>query len=348
MQSQEQQRKVLVTWLYIGVFMVMVQVLLGGITRLTGSGLSITEWKPIIGAMYPSSPDQWNDAFAKYKTIAQYQLLNDDFTLSDFKFIFFWEWLHRNWARFIGIVFFIPFLFFIIKGYIKKEDGNKFIILFLVGALQGLVGWVMVASGINDTNLYVNHFKLAAHFITALIALTFIYWLALDYSKAATLSINNQAIKTWTVSIIVLLILQLFYGAFMAGLKAASAAPTWPTINGDIVPYGMWGKSIFSHPIVVHFIHRNLAYVITALIIIFTIKFKNRIIQTPRFFYMPLVLVIVQVVLGIASVLYAGQALRNNMGIFEWNAQLHQLVAMFLLLSLVRLLFGLRKSSTIQ
>ncbi len=339
----ERQRKIIATWLYIGLAMVVIQILLGGITRLTGSGLSITEWKPILGAMYPANENQWQEAFSQYKTIAQYQYLNADYTLADFKFIFFWEWLHRNWARFIGIVFFIPFLFFILKGYINKENGNKFIILFLVGALQGLVGWVMVASGINNTNLYVNHFKLAAHFLTALLALVFIFWLIQDYTKITLVNATTNLVR-WSQIMLVLLVVQLFFGALMAGLKAAQAAPTWPTINGELWPAGMWGKSIFNHPILVHFMHRGIGYLIALVTILFICKAKKNISLLPFYFYWPLILVIIQIVLGVASVLYAPNAVRNNMGTFEWAAQIHQLTALFLLLSWVKLFYVLKKS----
>src|SRR5215470_9743790 len=157
-------------WLLLGIAMLMVQVLLGGITRLTGSGLSITEWKPIMGALPPMNDEQWNVAFDKYKQIAQYKYLNSSFTLSDFKFIFFWEWFHRLWARLIGVAFIIPFIIFLIQKRFKKQMIRPMIILFLLGALQGLVGWIMVMSGLEDSDrLYVSHYRLAIHFILALV-----------------------------------------------------------------------------------------------------------------------------------------------------------------------------------
>src|SRR5215475_5432448 len=131
-------------WLLIGIGMLVIQVLLGGITRLTGSGLSITEWKPIMGALPPMNDQQWNEAFDKYKQIAQYKYINSSFTLSDFKSIFFWEWFHRLWARLIGVVFIIPFVIFLIQKRFKEKMIRPLIILFLLGALQGLVGWIMV------------------------------------------------------------------------------------------------------------------------------------------------------------------------------------------------------------
>jgi cytochrome c oxidase assembly protein subunit 15 len=165
--SEKSSRPVAI-WLLIGIVMLMVQVLLGGITRLTGSGLSITEWKPVMGALPPLNDQQWNEAFDKYKQIAQYKYLNSSFNLSDFKSIFFWEWFHRLWARLIGVVFLIPFIIFLVQNRFKKEMVKPMIILFLLGGLQGLVGWVMVMSGLNEENLYVSHYRLAIHFIFAL------------------------------------------------------------------------------------------------------------------------------------------------------------------------------------
>ncbi len=350
--------RIIASWLYVGVVMIIVQVLLGGVTRLTGSGLSITEWKPIMGALPPLNEAEWIIAFDKYKQIGQYKFINADFTLSNFKFIFFWEWLHRNWARVIGLVFFIPFVVFIIKGMIPKKYISHFVIIFFIGALQGLVGWIMVASGLNDDMLFVNYFKLATHFLTALLALCVVYWYALffaDNSKEILLdkfdlnTINNNKptifypinYKMYIGTLLALLIVQLGYGAFMAGLKAAAAAPTWPSINGAFAPDGMRGKSFYSHPINVHFVHRNLAYIITILVLLFTISaatIKNNTTWTKAIKW-PMIFVVLQVILGISTVLLANHPARNAMGPFEWSAQFHQLIALFLLLSLVKLFY---------
>src|SRR5689334_1241383 len=181
-------------WLLIGIFMLVVQVLLGGITRLTGSGLSITEWKPIMGALPPMNNHDWNIAFEKYKQIAQYKYVNAYFTLSDFKSIFFWEWFHRLWARLIGVVFLIPFVIFIIQKRFGKDMIRPLIILFILGGLQGLVGWIMVKSGLEDEGLlYVSHYKLAIHFIFALGLLCYTLWFALQLLIPSNqITINNK------------------------------------------------------------------------------------------------------------------------------------------------------------
>ncbi|MGL6268400.1 MAG: COX15/CtaA family protein, partial [Chitinophagaceae bacterium] len=165
-------------WLLTGVGMIMVQVLLGGITRLTGSGLSITEWKPILGAFPPMNEPDWISAFDKYKEIGQFKHINFDFTLTDFKYIYFWEWFHRVWARLIGLVFLVPFIYFIRKKMIGKEMVIPMIILFLLGALQGALGWIMVKSGLNEEDIYVSHIRLAIHFMAALGLLCYTLWFA--------------------------------------------------------------------------------------------------------------------------------------------------------------------------
>jgi cytochrome c oxidase assembly protein subunit 15 len=317
-------------WLLTGVVMIAIQVLLGGITRLTGSGLSITEWKPILGAVYPSSEAEWNDAFNEYKRIGQFQVLNADYQLEDFKFIFFWEWLHRNWARAIAIVFFIPFVYFVFTKKLKKEWTPQLILLFVVGMLQGLVGMVMVASGVNDTSIYVDHFKLAAHFITAMIAFVYTYWFYLKIKKPDTF-IAIKAKQMFFI-ITVLLVLQLIFGALVAGLKAAQAVPTWPLMGETLIPSTVGKESWLSHPVNVQFLHRSLAYLLTLLILIWS--WINR---SHRLWIWLLIALFVQVFLGILSVLSSPEALRNQMGKFEWNALSHQFVALFLLLGIVRI-----------
>lgn len=333
-------------WLLIGIGMMMIQVLLGGITRLTGSGLSITEWKPIMGALPPMNEHDWSMAFEKYKQIAQYKYVNAYFTLSDFKSIFFWEWFHRLWARLIGVVFLAPFIIFLVQKRFKREMVKPMIILFLLGALQGLVGWIMVQSGLDDSErTYVSHYRLAIHFILALGLICYTLWFALGLLVPQNQFTENTKIKCFTGWLITLLILQLVYGAFMAGLKAAAAAPTWPSINGEWLPVNVhthMGRSypglsfLFDNPIVVHFIHRSLAYIITALIIVWYWKSRN--ITTGSLFRKarrgPLLLVTVQVMLGVLSVLNS-----TNTNSFIWMAEAHQLVAMLLLLSLIFMLY---------
>lgn len=348
---QTRSSKPVAIWLLTGVFMIIIQVLLGGITRLTGSGLSITEWKPIMGALPPMNEQDWISAFEKYKQIAQYKYLNSNFTLDDFKFIFFWEWFHRLWARLIGVVFIIPFVIFIIQSRFKKEMIRPLIILFLLGAIQGLVGWIMVQSGLEDSELlYVSHYKLAIHFILALGLLCYTLWFALKLLIPPQQITFNRSLRKFTGWLIVLLTIQLIYGAFMAGLKAATTAPTWPSINGvwwpeNIHSFGGHQFSgisfLFDHPLVIHFIHRNLAYVIIVLLLVWSWK-AFKITGTPIFQKtkaLPLFIVLLQVVLGVLSVLHA-----VNQDSFLWLAVTHQFVAMILLLSLVWMFYIIRNN----
>ncbi len=330
--------------------MIIVQIILGGITRLTDSGLSITEWQPLLGTVPPLNEGQWNEAFEKYRQIAQYKHLHSYFTLADFKAIFFWEWLHRVWGRLIGVVFFIPFVIFLLQRRFRKEMVVPMVILFLLGGLQGAIGWIMVKSGLNDENLYVSHIRLAIHFLTALGLLVYTWWFALRLLVPQRQLVSLPASKKWLGWIIGLLVVQLAYGAFMAGLKAATAAPTWPAINGSYLPAGIGsfqGKegtflsALVNNPVTIHFIHRNLAYLLTILIVIWAIRAARQ--QSSTLFtkvrWATVLLVLLQVTLGIAAVLSSLKKVPQQWGVFEWNAQLHQAVAMLLLLSLVTAFF---------
>jgi cytochrome c oxidase assembly protein subunit 15 len=331
------------TWLLIGVVMIIIQIVLGGITRLTGSGLSITEWKPILGTIPPLNTAQWQAAFEQYKQIGQYQYINTHFTLSDFKFIYFWEWFHRVWARLIGIVFLIPFIYFIIKGYFKKHMITSLLILFLLGGLQGLIGWIMVKSGLNSEDIYVNHIRLAIHFIAALLLLVYTVWFALGMVIPGRHIIVNPSLSRLSKVILVLFTVQFVYGAFMAGLKAATFAPTWPTINGLWIPDGLVKfqglKNLTDNPIAVHFIHRGLAYLLTALVIAWCWKaFKvqgNDLFAKTK--WLPVSLIIIQVMLGVLTVVNAA-----NQDLLLWFGVAHQFFAIVLLMVMVFMLYLVR------
>lgn len=343
--SQRSSRPI-ATWLLVGVGMIIIQILLGGITRLTGSGLSITEWNVVTGTLPPMNEQQWLAEFDKYKQTPQFSLLNFDFTLQDFKFIFFWEWFHRLWARLIGVVFAIPFIIFLVQKRFKPSMVKPMLILFLLGALQGAIGWIMVASGLTGDAIYVKPAKLALHFIFALGLLCYTFWFALELLVPEEKRIINKPARKLSWWIIAILGVQLIYGAFMAGHKAATAAPTWPDINGSIIPPNMMGHgdglmNLVDNKITIHFIHRGLAYLLLVLIIVLSVKLykttgSSLLRKTAG---LPAFLVFVQVVLGILSVVWSPQVVPNHWGAFEWMAQLHQLVAMFLLLSLCRVVY---------
>jgi cytochrome c oxidase assembly protein subunit 15 len=336
--------------------MLLIQVILGGITRLTGSGLSITEWNVITGTLPPLNEGKWIQEFDKYKQTPQYELLNADFTLSDFKFIFFWEWLHRFWARLIGVVFIVGFVYLVSKKQLKKSMEKPLLILFLLGALQGAIGWIMVASGLAGDAVYVKPTRLALHFTFALVLICYAFWFALQLKIPIAQKVAAPSIKKWTWVLLCLLFFQLIYGALMAGHKAATAAPSWPDINGMMVPDSMFLEkplllNFIENKITIHFIHRGLAYLLFAGTIFFTIKLYrlSRIsIALRKTRGIPLVLVCFQVVLGIVAVLTSPGIVPNQWGIFEWMAQLHQLVAMLFLLSLITILYLTSTKSFMQ
>src|SRR5215204_6765823 len=178
--------QVIANWIMIGVGMLIIQILLGGITRLTGSGLSITEWDVITGTLPPLNEHQWLQQFHKYQQTPQYRLLNSDFTIGNFKIIFFWEWFHRLWGRLIGLVFLIPFIIFLLQKLLKPAMIKPLVTLFLLGALQGAVGWIMVASGLTGDAIYVKPVKLAVHFVLALGLISYAFWFALSVSGVRT------------------------------------------------------------------------------------------------------------------------------------------------------------------
>lgn len=333
-------RKRVAYWLLTGVFMIVVQIIIGGVTRLTGSGLSITEWKPIMGTIPPLSEADWMEAFEKYQGIAQFKYLNASFTLSDFKFIFFWEWFHRVWARSLGVVFAIPFIYFLVKKYFSRSMITPLIILFILGGLQGFVGWIMVKSGLNDTDIYVSHIRLSIHFIAALILLVYTFWFALKLLVPKTAHAYNFRVKNILMLTLVVLTVQLFYGGFMAGLRGAIHAPTWPSINGEYFPNTLIGYSWLNEPINVHFVHRNLAYLLVIMLIVGFFAIRKRLKDTmtshiSKSLKWPLILVVVQILLGIFTVLSAPHIIPGEFHLFELMAELHQIVGMFLLLSVV-------------
>jgi heme a synthase len=352
--AKQRSQKAVSNWLLFGVFMLLIQILLGGITRLTGSGLSITEWDIITGSVPPFTNTKWLEEFGKYQQTPQYKLLNTDFTLGDFKFIYFWEWIHRWWARLMGVVFAVGFVYFLRKQYFKASMVKPLIILFLLGALQGAVGWIMVASGLTGDAVYVKPTRLALHFILAMGLLCYTFWFAMQLKINRQQITVNQKFNTFTIYLLLLLIIQLLFGALMAGHKAATAAPTWPTINNEWLPAALFKESpllinFIENKITIHFFHRLIAYVFTILILVWYVRAAK--VQDSSLFYstrfIPVALVVLQVVLGIVSVLVSPKIIPNHWGLFEWLAQLHQLVGMCLLLSLVWVLFLVRKQKTV-
>jgi cytochrome c oxidase assembly protein subunit 15 len=260
-------------WLLAVAILIAIMVLVGGATRLTESGLSITEWKPLTGALPPLSQDQWTQAFEGYKAIPQYRELNVGMSLSEFKSIFWWEWSHRLLGRVIGIAYFLPFLWFLWRGYLSGELKRRLWGIFALGGLQGVVGWWMVASGLSE-RVEVSHYRLATHLVLALLIFAAIVWTLRRLADRPTAAANRR-LKITSVVLLVLTFVQLYLGALVAGLRAGRVYNTWPDIDGAFIPSAArlffdqpWWRNLFDNTLTVQFEHRMTAYALFALAVL--------------------------------------------------------------------------------
>jgi cytochrome c oxidase assembly protein subunit 15 len=243
--------------------MVFAMVLVGGATRLTGSGLSMVEWHPLMGALPPSSESDWIETFQKYQASPQYQQVNHWMVLSDFKRIFLWEYAHRLLGRLIGVFFLLPWLLFLVRRSLDGPLAWKTFVAFLLGGAQGLLGWFMVKSGLVD-NPEVSHYRLAAHLVLALVVGHYLLWLFLDVRRPTAGRSHSQprgASNALTWSFIALLALQIVFGALMAGKHAGLVAATFPDMNGEWIPSTFlsiepWWRDLVENPMSIHFLHR--------------------------------------------------------------------------------------------
>jgi cytochrome c oxidase assembly protein subunit 15 len=257
-------------WLIVVAGLIALMVLVGGATRLTESGLSIVEWKPVTGALPPLSEQAWQDAFDAYKTIPQYRQMNSGMTLHDFKTIFWWEWSHRLLGRVIGMVYLLPFLWFLWRGAVSGVLGRRLWVIFGLGALQGTIGWWMVASGLVDRT-EVSQVRLAIHLSLALLIYAAIVW-TLQRLKPRG-EIAAPARLRWTsIALVAVTFVQLFLGALVAGLRAGRIYNTWPLIDGAFIPDGAqlffetpWWRNLFDNMLTVQFMHRMTAYALLLL-----------------------------------------------------------------------------------
>jgi len=297
--------------------LVFAMVIVGGITRLTESGLSITEWKPISGAIPPLSEADWRHAFDLYKQTPQYQQVAGPagMTLSGFKFIFFWEWVHRLLGRIVGLVFFLGVGWFAIKRAIPKGYGWRLAVLFILGGLQGAVGWFMVVSGLEDRT-EVSPYRLSAHLLFALFLFAALIWTALDLREQGK---RPARLTGWGAIALATLFIQLMLGAWVAGFRAGYVSNTWPDMNGRFVPEGIdWSRGVLfamTHdPFLLHFMHRWWAWIVVAVLVVFARKLRK--VPGAR----PASIAVhsafgTQIILGILTVIS---------GIAIWLAVLHQ------------------------
>jgi cytochrome c oxidase assembly protein subunit 15 len=252
-------------WLLVVAALVFLMVSIGGATRLTGSGLSITEWQPIVGTLPPLSQADWLEAFARYRQIPQYEHVNRGMSLEAFKVIFWWEWTHRFLGRLIGAVFLLPFLYFLAAGRISRALAARLAGIFALGALQGAVGWYMVRSGLAD-RIDVSQYRLALHLGLAILILGALIWVVLSLDRRQDLTRATQSRQPIAAGLIVLLVfVQIVLGALVAGLKAGAGYNTWPLMDGRLVPSGLgamqpWYLNLFENALTVQFNHRVVAY----------------------------------------------------------------------------------------
>jgi len=249
-------------WLLAIALVILGMVTIGGLTRLTGSGLSITEWKPIMGAIPPLNQAEWQDAFTRYQRIPQYIVENRGMSLEAFKGIFWWEWIHRFLGRLLGVLFFVPFVWFAATGAIQKRDWPRMLTLFLLGGLQGFIGWWMVTSGF-EVRTSVSQYRLAIHLGAALLLLVAILWIALEYLRGAP----EKGDARRGIAFAVLVYIQMLLGALVAGLHAGLIYNTWPDMNGRVLPEDPffsvpWWINFFENPGLAQFDHRIGAYVV--------------------------------------------------------------------------------------
>ena len=321
--------KKVIYWLLTGCLLIFIMVVVGGITRLTHSGLSISSYKLISGTIPPMNDAEWTEAFDLYKQYPEYQKLNNHFNLEDFKDIYFWEWLHRVIGRFIGLVFFLPFLYFLITKQLTKSTIKKAVVLLIMGGFQGFLGWYMVKSGLVD-NPDVSHFRLSAHLTTAFLTFAYTFWVALDLKFPCRKTVNTSFRNFIRLGLAVL-ILQIIYGAFVAGLDAGFIHNHWPLMSDGkfmhktvYIEQNPLYKNFIEGKSGVQFVHRMLAYLVAFLLV--SIWYKARKMETTKLQNYSvtglLIMVGVQFLLGVLTLIFH---------VPVWLGVAHQVGAFFLL-----------------
>ena len=329
--DNKHQKKYISLWLALMFCMVSLIIAVGGLTRLTDSGLSITKWELFAGFLPPLNENHWNNYFNLYKEIPEFKLQNHSMTLSEFKIIFWWEWIHRFLARLIGITFLIPLIFFTFKLGFKKLL-NYYFIFFLI-CFQGFVGWYMVSSGLVD-RVDVSHFRLSIHLLIAFLILSLILW---NYLGLKNIELSKEKINSFIpIFFIILLFFQIIIGAFVSGMDAGNIYNSWPLMGYSYFPddnefKNLFNFSVFSNPSLVQFIHRNLAYLIFIYYLFIFIKiYKIKIFKLLFAVNLLGFLLILQIFLGILPLIYGAHII---------IASLHQINSIFLVSSSIYFLF---------
>jgi cytochrome c oxidase assembly protein subunit 15 len=355
MNQQIKYPKVVFTWLVIGLIMVFVQVIIGGITRLTESGLSITKWEVVSGTLPPLNELEWQQEFDLYKATPQYKEINEGMSFEDFKFIYFWEYIHRFWARVMGFVFLFPFLYFYFKGYLDRPILKNLGRVVFLAILAATFGWIMVASGLVERP-WVNAYKLSLHLMIAFSVFAALFWTYLEaknFEQVGLVHKSHIGIKRALLLLVGVFILQLFLGGVMSGMKAAVIYPTWPDMHGIYLPsiifdLEQWNADNFNNydknpfmPALIHFLHRNVAYILFLIGIVFSYRLlmlgksiNVNVLSSSAVSL--LVMLLMQVLLGIITVLSSSGKIPVLWGV------LHQAGALVLTSIIVFIIFVLR------
>ncbi len=330
-------------WLLTGAVLIMLMVVIGGITRLTQSGLSMVKWEPVMGTIPPMNEESWNEVFDLYKQSPEFLHYNSDFSLSDFKQIYFWEYLHRLIGRVIGMVFLVPFIFFWLKGYFKHGMKRKVILIFVWGAFQGVLGWLMVKSGLVDKP-HVSHYRLAAHLITALGLMCYIFWVALELKYEVVTRVDKK-LRNISLGFMVLVFIQIIYGAFVAGLKAGKGYNTFPKMGANWIPsefsiiYKNEGPlSLIESAGIVQLMHRLIAYLVVIVGAILFWKVKQNGVRGVQYLGLLALIYLIglQFLLGVVTLIYAVPV---TMGV------VHQFGAILVLLASIFTFYSLKKNN---
>jgi heme a synthase len=307
------------TWLFTGCFLIFVMVVVGGITRLTGSGLSITKWKIITGTLPPLNEVQWNEEFLNYTQTPQFEQINSHFDIEQFKTIYWWEYIHRLLGRLIGVIFIIPYIYFLVTRQFSKSMQRKTLLLLLMGGMQGLIGWYMVESGLVNVPS-VSHYRLALHLTTAFLTFGLTFWFAMDILQPTKANKSEifPKVKFNASLIFILVMLQIIAGAFVAGLDAGLVYNTFPKMDNKWIADGVWWAwnkggfiGVIDSLAGVQFIHRYIAYVVVVVILWGWFKFSNQKFKQVKYnnnitkgYNMLVVIVAVQFLLGVFTLIY--------------------------------------------
>ncbi len=331
--NEKKINKLFLSWLIFSLILVLFIIIIGGLTRLTNSGLSITEWELFKGILPPLSSSTWDHYFNQYKKIPQYQLLNFNMTLDEFKVIFYWEYVHRILARFIGLFFLVPLIYFYFSKKIKQKHMNICYLIFSLIILQGIIGWYMVKSGlVNDIS--VSHYRLSIHLITAILIISIIFWLITNiFSKRNKLFFIFSRNYLPFQFFILLVFIQIILGAFVSGLDAGQIYQTWPMMGNTYLPDDLFFDDFndFNNHSLVQFYHRNFAYMIIIYVLFLSmIIYKKKLVNLYKPLKILIFFIFLQIVLGIFTLIS---------GLNIYLASMHQITSVLLVFSALNLYY---------